>query len=237
MDDLSHLNDLQGVDLHLRSSREELAEVKRRLTDEGDLPKIRSQLERIETVLEDRSAKGRSAEREMERLSGLVSDLERRLYDGSVTNQREFDALSDQREHAVAERGQAEEGLLELMVEMDDLQGARERHLAAIEKMTRLRADEVSRLEVRESELSLGIADLEEVRQRSAAGLPGGWPWRRYAWAGLLKKSRGGRAVASLDGRVCGVCRVELPTGDLARARAGQELVQCNSCRRIIFTG
>ncbi len=233
MDDLTRLNDLQGVDLHLQSSREELAEVKRRLTDEGDLPKIRSQLERIETVLEDRSTKGRSAEREMERLSGVVSDLERRLYDGSVTNQREFDALTDQRDHAAAERGQAEEGLLELMVEMDDLQGARERHLAAIEKMTRLRTDEVSRLQVRESELSRDITDLEEVRQRSAADLPAGLLARYEA----LKKSRGGRAVASLDGRVCGVCRVELPTGDLARARAGQELVQCNSCRRIIFTG
>ena len=233
MDDLIRLNDLQGVDLHLQSSREELAEVKRKLSDEGDLPKIRSQLERIETVLEDRSAKGRSAEREMERLSGVVSGLERRLYDGSVTNQREFDALSDQRDHAAAERGQAEEGLLELMVEMDDLQGARERHLVAIERMTRLRADEVSDLEVREYELSLGIADLEEVRQNSAADLPAGLLARYEA----LRKSRGGRAVASLDGRVCGVCRVELPTGDLARARAGQEMVQCNSCRRIIFTG
>ena len=233
MDDLSRLNDLQGVDLHLQSSREELAEVKRRLSDEGDLPKIRSQLERIETVLEDRSAKGRSAEREMERLSGVVSGLERRLYDGSVTNQREFDALRDQRDHASAERGQAEEGLLELMVEMDDLQGARDRHLVAIERMTRLRADEVSNLEVREYELSLGIADLEEVREHSAADLPAGLLARYEA----LRKSRGGRAVASLDGRVCGVCRVELPTGDLARARAGQELVQCNSCRRIIFTG
>lgn len=233
MDDLSRLNDLQGVDLHLQSSREELAEVKRKLSDEGDLPKIRSQLERIETVLEDRSAKGRSAEREMERLSGVVNGLERRLYDGSVTNQREFDALSDQRDHAAAERGQAEEGLLELMVEMDDLQGARERHLVAIERMTRLRADEVSNLEVREYELSLDIADMEEVRERSAGDLPAGLLARYEA----LRKSRGGRAVASLDGRVCAVCRVELPTGDLARARAGQDLVQCNSCRRIIFTG
>lgn len=233
MDDLTRLNDLQGVDLHLQSAREELAEVKRRLTDEGDLPKIRHQLERIETVLDDRSTKGRSAEREMERLAGVVSNLERRLYDGSVTNQREFDALSDQRDHAAAERGQAEEGLLELMVEMDDLQGARERHLVAIEKMTRLREDEESMLQVRESELSRDIADMEEVRRRSAADLPAGLLARYEA----LKKSRGGRAVASLDGRVCGVCRVELPTGDLARARAGQELVQCNSCRRIIFTG
>ncbi len=233
MDDLIRLNDLQGIDLHLQSSREELAEVKRKLSDEGDLPKIRSQLERIETVLEDRSAKGRSAEREMERLSGVVSGLERRLYDGSVTNQREFDALSDQRDHAAAERDQAEEGLLELMVEMDDLQGARERHQVAIERMTRLRADEVADMEVREYELSLGIADLEEVRQHSAADLPAGLLARYEA----LRKSRGGRAVATLDGRVCGVCRVELPTGDLARARAGQELVQCNSCRRIIFTG
>ena len=50
-----------------------------------------------------------------------------------------------------------------------------------------------------------------------------------------LKKNKSGQAVSKLEGRLCGVCRVELPVKELQDAKAGVRLVQCNSCRRIIY--
>jgi predicted nucleic acid-binding Zn-ribbon protein len=34
---------------------------------------------------------------------------------------------------------------------------------------------------------------------------------------------------------LCRGCGVTLPSGDVQRARAGQELVRCNSCGRILY--
>ncbi len=233
MSDLSRLSDLQDVDLEILSLSGELAEARRRLADEGELPTIRGQLQRIETALADRSARARSAEREAERLATEAGNLERRLYDGSVTNQREFEALGEQRDFAAAERGRVEDSLLEVMVEIEDLERSAGRHRQAIERLARSREREVAELSARQADLTARIAELESERERRRVGIPAVLMARYDS----LRKLRGGRALAPLEGRMCGACRVEQPTGNLSRARAGNGLVECNSCRRILLAG
>ena len=233
MSDLSRLSDLQDVDLEIQSLSGDLAEVGRQLADEGEMPKLMNRLERIEAALADRSSKARSGEREVERLALEAGELERRLYDGSVTNQREFEALGEQRDFAAAERGRAEEGLLEVMVEIEDLEGSAGRHRDAIARLTRSRERQVADLTTREAELTERIAGLKAERERRCVGIP---PvlMARYD---SLRRLRGGRALAPLEGSMCGACRVEQPRGNLSRARAGVHLVECNSCRRILLAG
>ncbi len=233
MDDLRALSELQEADLQLQALEKEMSEVRRKLTDEGDLPKIKGQLVKIEAILVDRSAKHRAAERKIEGLVGSIKDIDRRLYDGSVTNLKELDALGEQRQFSADQRAESEDGLLELMVEIDDFESARDRHVQAIERLTGAREKEIAALKAREPLLAGEIADMTGDRSEQASGLPA----TLLAHYETLKKSKGGRAVATLDGHLCAVCRVELPVGDLGRAKGGQEVVQCNSCRRIIYAG
>jgi predicted nucleic acid-binding Zn-ribbon protein len=233
MDDLRALNQLQNVDLQLQALEEEMSEVRRKLTDEGDLPKIKGQLVKIEAILADRSAKHRSGERKIETLVGSIKDIDRRLYGGSVTNVKELDALGEQRQFSAEQRAESEDVLLDLMVEIDDFESARDRHVKAIERLTGSRENEVAGLKAREPLLAGEIKDMTGDRREQASELPATLV-ARYE---TLRKRKGGRAVASLDGHLCSVCRVELPVGDLGRAKAGQEVVQCNSCRRIIYAG
>ena len=233
MDDLRALNELQNVDLQLQALEKEMSEVRRKLTDEGDLTRIKGQLVKIEAVLANRSAKHRAAEREIEALVGAIKNIDRRLYDGSVTNVKELDAMGEQRQFSANQRAESEDDLLELMVEIDDFESARDRHVQAIERLTGARQKEVAALKAREPLLAGEIADMTGDRSEQASRLPATL-LARYE---TLKKSKGGRAVATLDGHLCAVCRVELPVGDLGRAKAGQEVVQCNSCRRIIYAG
>ena len=231
MSDLTRLRDLQEVDLEIRTLSDELEEVVRRLSDEGQLPLVRAQFERIEKALSERSASARAAEREVERLSVAAGNLERRLYDGSVTNQREFDALTEQRDFASAERSSAEEGLLDVMVEIEELERSAARHRETIERLADARKEEVEDLSSRQSTISARISTLETERESRCVGIPQALMARYDS----LRKTRGGRALAPLEGRMCGACRVEQPTGNLARARAGESLVECNSCRRILL--
>lgn len=233
MDDLQRLKELQDADLEAQAVEEELTEARRKLSDEGDLPKIKNQLARLEAGLEDRSARHRSAEREIDRLVGIVKDLDRRLYDGSVTTPRELDAMREQREFAGSQRSESEDSLLELMVEIEDYERARGRHIQAIDRLSSAREKEIADLTEAVTRLEASLAELTSLRQEYTQGLPA-ILLARYE---SLRRSRGGRAVAGLDGRVCAVCRVELPVGDLARAKSGHEVVQCNSCRRIVYAG
>ena len=233
MEELRILSELQDVDIELQTLEEALSEAKRKLSDEGDLPKIKAQLVKIDAVLENRSVKHRSEERKIEEMVATVKGIDKRLYDGSVTNIKEVEALGEQREFASSQRAESEDVLLELMVEIDDFQKARDRHVNAIERLTGAREREIAELKASEPDLLSEIANLKSIRSGQASQIP---PTllARYE---TLRKSKGGRAVATLDGHLCSVCRVELPVGDQGRAKTGQEVVQCNSCRRIIFAG
>jgi predicted nucleic acid-binding Zn-ribbon protein len=50
-----------------------------------------------------------------------------------------------------------------------------------------------------------------------------------------LLAAREGVAMAELDGRICQVCYMELPTNVCVRVARGVELVQCSSCDRILY--
>jgi predicted nucleic acid-binding Zn-ribbon protein len=233
MEELRTLIELQDVDIELQALDEALAGVRKKLQDEGDLPKIKAQLVKIDAVLENRSVKHRAAERKIEELVTTVKGIDKRLYDGSVTNLKEVEALGEQREFSSTRRVESEDVLLDLMVEMDDFQNARDRHVKAIARLTGARERQIVELKASEPDLLSEIAELKSVRKGHASQVP---PTllARYE---TLRKSKGGRAMAMLNGHLCGVCRVELPVGDLGRAKTGQEIVQCNSCRRIIVAG
>lgn len=51
-----------------------------------------------------------------------------------------------------------------------------------------------------------------------------------------LLRSRGGVALAQLDGRQCQACFMDMPTNLTVRVARGAELVRCPSCDRILYT-
>ena len=49
-----------------------------------------------------------------------------------------------------------------------------------------------------------------------------------------LKASKGGRAVAGLQGNACGACGIELPAEEVHAVRTSGDLVSCRGCVRIL---
>jgi predicted nucleic acid-binding Zn-ribbon protein len=73
-------------------------------------------------------------------------------------------------------------------------------------------------------------ARLLEEREKRAAGMEKGA-------LGLYEKLRSlkqGRGVSRVERGACQGCRISLPTHIVQRVRAGNELVQCTSCERIL---
>ena len=52
-----------------------------------------------------------------------------------------------------------------------------------------------------------------------------------------LQKTRGGQAVAQVEGGRCLGCNMAIPTHQFQRARSGRDLVECGNCGRILFVG
>ena len=97
---------LQDTDQALALRRREYRQVEKELNSEGGLPELRDDCEK--TRLRELEAKVETArlESDLATLKDQVSELETRLYGGSITNVRELTAIET--EHSAARRNLAQ---------------------------------------------------------------------------------------------------------------------------------
>ena len=228
---VKQLYDLQELDLRVSAADKSLAEVRASLADESALSSARDLVERLESQNEELAANRQAVQRTIDDLQQRLQKVESRLYGGAVTNPREFSAAEEEREFIQREQRNAEDQLLELMVETEDVQSAQ---ASAQESLAQLEAERpVERAEMLKSEerLTGELAGLGQDRGLLVPQLPA----QMLSLYDSLRRKGDGRAVAKVERGACQGCRLALSTMEFQRARSGQGIVQCGSCRRILY--
>jgi len=158
-----------------------------------------------------------------------ISELEKKLYSGKVTNPKELTGLQQDAESLKTRRKEKEDRALEIMEQREAASvGVRERqvYLTGVEEAWRT---EQAALEKEAGELALRIESLERQRQEFRAGLE----------AGLVEqydklKAQKGSAVAGVEQGICRGCRISLSQAQLRQVRTGA-LARCGNCGRILY--
>jgi predicted nucleic acid-binding Zn-ribbon protein len=218
-----------------------------------EIYKVGAELKRLPAELAARKADLERAARELEEKKKAVRELQFtiREIENITTQQRQRlrkieteaskskadVALMAAYEHEIRSLkrniGQAEEEGLALVEQAD----------AAAADVKRIQDSLVSESKVFEElrgNVEKEIADAERrmgslrsaLGERMQDGIP---PEHLTLYRGLLA-TREGEALAALDGRFCQGCYVEIPKNLLVRLARGNELVQCPSCGRILYT-
>lgn len=189
--------------------------------------------ETLVALQRDLTAQKRAVQRLEAELAAHEADLaerEERLYSGTVTNPRELQQLEGQ----LVLLRRAQERLTEEILTAWEAVDSAEQHLTALEE--RIKAA-VAAATARASEASGQDSRLTErlanARTRRAAILPQ-IDARLLGQYEKLAKTRGGRALARVENRVCQGCRVELPTSAHAPLAADAPGL-CPHCGRILF--
>ena len=229
---IRRLYDLQQLDLEANSVERSLDDVRRQLTDESALVTARRRIEEIEgrlTVLEESR---RGQERKVEETRQGLERIESRLYGGVITNPRELEAADLERSHFRDQQAEQEDNLLTTMVEIEENQSVLE---AISEELARAESARETERPALEAEESLLEQRLEELRRDRTDALPqfGAQVLTVYE---RLREDRNGYAVARVERGMCQGCRIALPSAEVQRVRSAQELIQCSSCQRILFT-
>lgn len=232
MPSIRDLYDLQLLDWDIQKREEELADIRARLADDSRRLTAKRQLD----ALEDRMAKlgmpRRQAENNIEDIERRIAEIDTRLYDGSVTNPRELEAYQEERDNLAANRGEEEDKLLELMIESDDTQALLDKARELFERVEDERAREVASLRSRHAAVSSELPDFIERRgELVSEHAP-----MTLAIYEQVRRLRGGQGAALVDRRgLCQGCRLVIPTTELQKVRAGDQIVQCGSCSRILI--
>ena len=231
MNNMQSIFDLQIVDLQIGDLQSGLAVISEKLKSDDDLAMINSRLEKINTVLGTEESEKKSKERVISDLENKIEELKGLLYGGVITNEKELQALQEQKDYTFGELTSREDDLLEVMIEIEKLIDSRDKHRSAVNKLMEKKSSELIHLSAKQKELTLALDKQKLEREVLVRKISGDV----IALYEKLKKNKAGHAVSKLEGRLCGVCRVELPVKERLDARSGVRMVQCNSCRRIIY--
>ncbi len=231
MDSTRQLFELQELDSQIDGLRLRLSQVVSQLGESEALQKARALVGEVDARLSEVRSSEKTLEWELQDVQAKGKKIEQTLYGGSVHNPKELEGLQkDLNYHKVHQR-EREDKLLALMESLEALQGERKKASLGLETMEQQWKGEQAALEKERQELEAQVAALEGERGRLAAAVEGS----TLSLYESLRSARQGQAVAKVEGGMCRGCRISLPTTHVQRARIGRELVQCNSCGRILY--
>ena len=180
-----------------------------------------------------------AASREQRRLDGEAESLglklqaeQKRMYDGSVANAKELDAISHEIDNLRARRGRLEDEELERMEEVEGLEArlkdAEAELTGARDRLGELRGESGKELE----EVVASLVAKQQQRQAVAAAVD---EELLELYDDLRGAKRGVGAAALVDG-VCQGCHQQLSALELDRLKRAPDPKRCPSCRRILIS-
>ena len=222
---------LQEVDLDLDRVYKALEEAEEELKIEVSIENLETALQGEQERLQDAELLQRDNQMEIESRRERSEALETQLYDGSMINARDLEALQHEAANVRQLLEQDEALSLELSIQVEE---TRSRYVTLNQQLTETR----SRWEMQQAELNRKVSDLrkeqrefEKQRELLASRFDPA-TLQRYE---TLRKSKGGRAVAKVERDLCQGCRMSLPTQLRQRVKSGRQTVNCSSCGRMLF--
>jgi len=230
---MDRLLELQEVDSSLDRLR-----ARRTALETGEtLTEARTAADEAERALGEQRLRLDEMARDQLRFENEIDSLERkeaaertRMFDGSIVNQKELDALQHEIDGLKKRRSDREDELLALMEQREELERAAEVSDAA---SVRLRSDLDGAVEAAEAELATTRAELERLAGTRDTLVPLVDPELFERYEDLREAKRGVGAAAIVDG-VCQACHEQISAVELDRLKHGDGIRRCPNCRRIV---
>lgn len=228
--DLQHLIRLQQLDTEIDAARRRIADIPAaEQTLEARLAEQTAQVEGVKTRLSESQTARRDIERDVAAIQTRLSKYKEQLM--AVKTNKEYQAM--QKEIATAEEGVRahEDTILEHMEQGESLA----RELKAAEADLKSQQAEIG---VERTALAREAASLEQmIGERLAArgGITAQLSAAALALFEHVSRQRKGLAIAEARDGVCTVCHVRLRPQIFSQVRRGEDLIQCESCLRILY--
>ncbi|MER3483457.1 MAG: hypothetical protein C4332_10220 [Meiothermus sp.] len=244
MDPLAQLNHLQDKDLELDRIREEQGLIPDELKAAREsFKKVEAQLADLQDRLRDVRMVYHRADLELQDLKGKFERARQaQMQAGSAKEQTQYGEQMRQLEDRIEElEGNAnkkiEGEIMPLMVQMDALEGEIEHVKAKVSEAQPQLEEMEAANQTRIEGLEATYQEKKLERDRLAADIPANIV-REYE---SIRRARRGTGLAKMaktaSGYRCTACNVQLPMHVAQQIHAGNKIVRCPSCGRILWKG
>ena len=212
-------------------------EAQRRIAEEPDLKKAlearldtaRQQLAEAKQRLADNQTARRTIEKDVAVHQGRLSKFADQLM--AVKTNVEYQAMQKEIGFAKGEVKLLEDRILERMLEADELTASQKRAEAQL-------AGEQKAVDAEQKRLAAEISETKTTLERVAkerADLIASLPPQAYATFDLVSRRRNGVALAEARDGICTICHVRLRPQVFNTVRQNAEIIQCETCQRILY--
>jgi len=229
--DLERLIKLQELESTIADAKAAVAAQPQRVAElDTRLDGARQGVEAAREKLQQNQERRRGHEKDVALYQGRLSKFKEQLM--AVKTNREYQAMQHEIETAERDLGTVEERVLECMVEADEL-------TAAVKRAEAVLAAQTKEIEAARAELAREVAAQEAALGKATeerAGLVAAMSAEHVALFEQVAKARKGVAIctATRDG-LCSLCHVRLRPSVFQQIRHNDEIIQCESCRRLLY--
>jgi uncharacterized protein len=230
MDRLLELQDTDSAIDRLEARRQQLEGGEERRAARTAMEDAEGRLGELRLALDELARDQRRLERDVDSMTQKADAEQKRLYDGSIVNVKELEALQHEIASVKERRSRTEDELLEVMERREDLEA---RIAVAEEETTGAR----TRVEALAGESARELEHIEaELRARRAARQALGPEIDEELlelYDDLRAQKKGIGAAALVDG-VCQACHEKLSAMEIDRLKKSDGIRRCEYCRRIL---
>jgi len=187
--------------------------------------KLSSYKEQLESV----NSKQKNSEWELEDLQEKIRQIDSKLYSGTTKDPKELVNLEKEVKGLKSQIKAKEDALLGLMSQTEEIEVNLKTTIEESEQLRQEWEQKQETLGQRKSEIETLLAKLKEDRVALAQQLDS----EALNTYERIRLSRG-QAVTKVEKGKCQGCHIAVPTSQWQKVKAG-DLIQCNSCSRILY--
>lgn len=231
MSPAKQLYDLQQIDLDIERLTDALQQTQAQLSDTTEVSQAKAALEQERKELQALQKKQHDAEWEIDDLRAKADQMRKKLYGGSVKNPKELMSLQQEFDLLSKRITEKEDTALDIMGEKEDLQGRVDQSAEKLQGLEKRWSEKQKILLDKKQELDQQLASSELQRQTLTVALNAS----ELDLYGYLRSGRRRPAIAKVEQGRCQGCRITLPMNKIQQLRTKRDIVQCDSCERILF--
>tara|TARA_Y100000590_G_scaffold405280_1_gene493456 strand:+ start:16412 stop:17113 length:702 start_codon:yes stop_codon:yes gene_type:complete len=233
MNDYASLIKLQAIDLLLDKQAVLMEGVLKGLSDSTAIDQLSAKRLAVEKELSKLAQSQSKLQIELVEYKDKISSLTKRMYAGTLRNEKELKGLQDEITYLESLYAEKEESVLDLMVKTESYDSML---LSVDEKLKTAKDENQERqkdLMASKHDIEILISEQQIERDKVVKNITKTL-LDSYT---QLRIKKGGVAVSQLSRDMCGICRIVIPSSELQQMKRSREWRKCSGCDRMIVVG
>ena len=231
MAEVKQLYQLHNIDRAILQCNDELVSVTHNLTNNDKIETAKLSLETASNSAITAIKDSASLESEIANLDSSISRLQKKLYDGTVSNPKELLNIQTELKMFQNSKSKREDSLLRAMISTDRIVAKKDKLQNDLAKLETSKKEVAKRLLQQKERLQAELVHLSKDRIEACKSLDKS----TLSLYEKLRTTNGGLALSEVKHGICQRCLVSLTAQEIQNVKT-YKLAQCGNCARILYS-